>query len=219
MSVSGSITLSEAAGIRFLHFGTRVAQGAMIVNRPNALALTYSQDMMAWLMFVDPPAHITQLGLGAGSLAKFCLSNFRQTHVTAVEISQPVIDVAISSFHLPKNEARLSVVCGDAAVHIQTAADDLGGILLSDVFDAISAGPILDSPEFYADCERLVRGSGDRLGMAVFNLWGCEEFSKSFEKISFAFDRRVIQLDRLPAGNIIVLGLTGPPLSLSEKEI
>jgi spermidine synthase len=219
MPVSGSVTLSESGGIRFLHFGTRVAQGGMFIDRQNSLALAYSQDMMAWLMFADPPAQITQLGLGAGSLAKFSISNFRQTEVIAVEISQPVIDVAVSSFKLPQNETRLSVVCGDAAEYIKRFPQHAGTVLLSDVFDAISAGPILDSSEFYADCERFVRGSGESLGMAVFNLWGSEEFPKSVEKISHAFDRRVVQLDRLVAGNIIVIAFTGPALLVSEKSL
>jgi spermidine synthase len=219
MPVSGSITLSQTDGVQFLHFGTRVAQGAMIVAKPNALALTYSQDMMFWLMFVEPPALITQFGLGAGSLAKFCIANFRQTRVTAVELSSSVIDVAISSFHLPCDEPRLVVECADAAQFVKTPQVPSAGVLLSDVFDAISAGPVLDTPEYYADCERFVRGSGDSVGIAVFNLWGLGEFPRSLEKISTAFKGRVIQLDRLAAGNVIVAGFTGPPLSMSEKDL
>jgi spermidine synthase len=219
MSVSGSITLSQTDGVKFLHFGTRVAQGAMIVAKPNALALNYSQDMMFWLMFVDPPALITQFGLGAGSLAKFCLANFRQSRVTAVELSSAVIDVAAGSFCLPLNEPRLNVECADAARFVKTPQIPPAGVLLSDVFDAISAGPILDTPEYYADCERFVRGTGDTVGIAVFNLWGLGEFSQSLKKIETAFKGRVIQLDRLAAGNVIVGAFTGPPLAMSEKDL
>jgi spermidine synthase len=219
MPVSGSITLSEVAGIRYLHFGTRVAQGGMDMDRPNSLALTYSQDMMAWAMLSDPPEHITQLGLGAGSLAKFCLSNFRNAKVTAVEISRSVIDVAFDCFHLPKGEPRLTVECGDAASFVKQSSYPPSKLLLSDVFDAISEGPVLDSPEFYADCERFVRGSGESVGLAVFNLWGRGEFSSSLRKINAAFAGRVIQLDRLQAGNIIVMALTGPRIAISEKAL
>jgi spermidine synthase len=219
MPVNGSITLSQFDGVRFLHFGTRVAQGAMSIAKPNSLALSYSQDMMFWLMFADPPEKIVQFGLGAGSLAKFCLANFRQTCVTAVELSRVVIDVAVSSFQLPIHEPRLQIECTDAAAFVKESPCLSGGILLSDVFDAISAGPVLDTQEYYLDCERFVGGAEGQFGMAVFNLWGLGDFEQSLEKIRFAFKGKVILLDRLREGNVIVGAFTGPPLNLSEKQL
>ena len=66
------VTLSEQSGVRYLHFGTEWIQGAMRLRKPNGLELEYSRKMMSWLLFNRNPRVICQLGLGAGSLTKFC---------------------------------------------------------------------------------------------------------------------------------------------------
>ena len=65
------ISFSELDGIRYLHFGSPWVQGAMDIERPDELVLSYIQDMMAWLLFLEPPAQVLQLGLGAAALTKF----------------------------------------------------------------------------------------------------------------------------------------------------
>lgn len=79
-------SLSEADGIRYLHFGTEWVQGAMLIRDPARLVLEYTAQMMAWLLFLEPPREqsIGLLGLGAGSLARFCLKHTRSP-VTVVE--------------------------------------------------------------------------------------------------------------------------------------
>jgi len=61
------ISFSELDGIRYLHFGSPWVQGAMDIEHPDELVLSYIQDMMAWLLFADPPVHTTQTGPGGGS--------------------------------------------------------------------------------------------------------------------------------------------------------
>ena len=46
------VTLSEADGVRYLHFGTEWVQGAMRLRKPDALELEYAQQMMAWMLFL-----------------------------------------------------------------------------------------------------------------------------------------------------------------------
>jgi spermidine synthase len=217
VNVPGSITLTEQNGMRYLHFGTRVTQGAMSLSKPNSLILRSTQDMMFWLMFMDPPLHITQLGLGAGSMTKFCLTNFHDTQVHAVELNRAVIDVAESSFKLPIDNSRLTMNCADAALYVKSRNEHLSSILQSDIFDAVSLGPVLDTEAFYADCEKFVAGERESLGMAIFNLWDCKNFPSTLDKIKRAFNGRVVQLDRLTEGNVIVGAFTGPRLTLSEK--
>src|SRR3569833_1496163 len=52
------VTLSEQFGIRYLHFGTEWVQGAMRISKPDWVELEYAQQMMAWMLFIDQPAHI-----------------------------------------------------------------------------------------------------------------------------------------------------------------
>src|SRR5690554_5609087 len=49
-------TISEASGIRYLHFGSEWVQGAMRLRRPNDLIIAYTQQMMAWLLLLEPDA-------------------------------------------------------------------------------------------------------------------------------------------------------------------
>jgi spermidine synthase len=66
------VTLSEQDGVRFLHFGTEWVQGAMRIRKPDWPELEYAQQMMAWMLFIEQPRAIAQLGLGAATLTKFC---------------------------------------------------------------------------------------------------------------------------------------------------
>ena len=52
------ISFSELDGIRYLHFGSPWVQGAMDIKHPDELVLSYIQDMMAWLLFLEPPAQV-----------------------------------------------------------------------------------------------------------------------------------------------------------------
>ena len=85
------VTLSEQDGVRYLHFGTEWVQGAMRLRKPDWPELEYAQQMMAWMLFVDAPRTIVQLGLGAATLTKFCYRQFSEAEVTAVELNSSVI--------------------------------------------------------------------------------------------------------------------------------
>ena len=64
---AAGITLSEAAGVRYLHFGTEWVQGAMRIAQPYRLELEYQQQMMVPLLLLPRPRRILQLGLGAAA--------------------------------------------------------------------------------------------------------------------------------------------------------
>src|SRR5690606_849156 len=102
-------TLSEEGGIRYLHFGTAWVQGAMRVERPAELVLEYTRQMMAWLLFLEPPreACIGQLGLGAGSLTRFCLKH-TASPLAVAEWNPQVTMVCHMYFKLPASP-RLSI--------------------------------------------------------------------------------------------------------------
>src|SRR3954468_242592 len=76
---------------RFLHFDFGAIQSAMELSNPLRLALAYTRKMMAFLLFNASPRRILLLGLGGGSLAKFCYFNLPDASLTAVEVSEDVI--------------------------------------------------------------------------------------------------------------------------------
>src|SRR5580658_5839046 len=108
------VTISEMDGCRYLHFGTEWVQGAMRLRKPDWIELEYAQQMMAWMLFIDQPQSIVQLGLGSGALTKFCYRQFPQARVTAVELNPSVIAICESMFKLPPPDERLAVLEMDA---------------------------------------------------------------------------------------------------------
>ncbi|MBT9522799.1 MAG: spermidine synthase, partial [Dechloromonas sp.] len=57
---------------RFLYFNVRLMQSEMSLKAPHDLAIRYTQKMMAFLLFLPRPKRIVLIGLGGGSLIKFC---------------------------------------------------------------------------------------------------------------------------------------------------
>ena len=64
------VNFSDEDGVRYLHFGTPWIQGALRLDHPDAIEVEYVQQMMLWTLFMDNPAHICQLGLGAATLTR-----------------------------------------------------------------------------------------------------------------------------------------------------
>src|SRR3978361_2166288 len=103
------VTFSEEGGVRFLHFGTEWVQGAMRLRKPDHIELEYAQQMMAWLLFIETPKRIVQLGLGSAALTKFAHAFLKRAKVEAVELNPSVVIAARTMFELPNAAARLTV--------------------------------------------------------------------------------------------------------------
>lgn len=183
------VTLSEWGKVRSLHLGTEWIQGSMRMDAPDDIELEYVQRMMAWLLFVEPDSvsgrRAMQLGLGAGALTKFCVRRLRMAHTLVAEINPTVLAVCRSSFRLPADGPRLEVRLGDAAQLVR-AVDVLGGIdaLQVDLYDHRAAAPVLDSPDFYADCRSALSAEG----CMTVNLFGRDaSFERSLESMRAAF--------------------------------
>ncbi|MCX7275646.1 MAG: DNA-deoxyinosine glycosylase [Burkholderiales bacterium] len=211
-SVAVPINLSEFAGVRYLHFGTPWVQGAMLMAHPNLLVLDYIQRMMAWLLFLSPPAEILQLGLGAGSLTRFVHARLPPSRITVVEYSRDVIEVTRSFFALPADDARLQVHCDEAERFVaRPALAGRFGVIQVDLYDEEARGPAVDSEAFYRGCRRLLAEPG----ICVVNLFGSHRsFAPNRARLSAAFDGRLLELPANREGNRIVLAFAGPPLRI-----
>jgi spermidine synthase len=204
-AVAPNVTLSESDGLRYLHFGSIWVQGAMRIARPFALEIEYQQQMMAAALFVPRPAHIVQLGLGAGALAKFCWRHLPRSALTVIEISPEVIAAARRWFRLPPDDERLAVVEADAWAAVSDPRRRLfdgrrADWLQVDLYDAEAAGPVYDNLAFYAACRRLLAPGG----VAAINLFG-RSFEPSRRAIDAGFDGQWQVLPEADAGNRVVL--------------
>jgi spermidine synthase len=202
------VTLSEQDGVRYLHFGTEWVQGAMRIRKPDWPELEYAQQMMAWMLFLETPRAIAQLGLGAATLTKFCYRQFPQALVTAVELNPSVIAICGSMFKLPPDDEHLQVLEMDAMDFVLDDANHGAfDVLQCDLYDATARGPVLDTPEFYQACNACLADGG----VMTVNLFGDHpSFKKNIKAMRFAFDT-VICLPEVHDGNVVALCFRNKP--------
>lgn len=209
-------TLSEEGGVRYLHFDSDWIQGAMSVAHPSELVLSYTQQMMAWLLFLAPRArdHIGILGLGAGSLLRFVLKH-TSAQIATVERNRQVTAMCRAFFRLPTS-ARSSIDHEDAALWIaQPAQTDRFMVLMVDLYDASAEGPVCDSLEFYTDCYHAL----SEVGIMAVNLFGRHEsYARNIKHIAQAFDGRFLCLPEVDEGNTVVLAFKGPVLEVDRQQ-
>ncbi|WP_126282658.1 spermidine synthase [Burkholderia stagnalis] len=119
----------HAVSLHFDHFAT---QSFMSLGDPEKLALGYTRAMMGFLLLQPAPAHICMIGLGGGSLAKYCYRHLPGAAIDAVEISAEVIALR-DVFRIPADDARFRVVCADGADYV-TNEDIRTDVILLDAF-------------------------------------------------------------------------------------
>lgn len=210
-----TLAYSESGGVRYLHFGSPWIQGAMRLKKPFEIELEYVRNMMAWLLFMDPPAEILQLGLGAGALTRWTWKSLPDTATTVVERDEDVIGLCRQAFALPADDDRLAVVCDDGGAYVaRRAHHHRFGVVQVDVYDEDARGPVLDSEGFYRHCRRCIA----QPGMLVVNLFsGAGSLLEAkLERISRVFDGRMLVMPPVAAGNVIVLAFAGPPLRVTR---
>ena len=184
----------------------------MYLDRPTALVHEYIQRMMSWLLFVPPESvkdrRALQLGLGAGSLTKFCAKELRMA-TTAIELNPQVLVACRGWFKLPAETSRMQIVLADAAEEIQNPKWwGTVDALQVDLYDHDAAAPVLDSLPFYNHCRRLLTPEG----CMTVNLFGrASSFDRSVEKMAAAFGKDAIwSFKPTREGNTVVLAQHTP---------
>ncbi|HBH39485.1 MAG TPA: spermidine synthase [Curvibacter sp.] len=201
------VQFSDEGPIRHLHLDSIWIQGSMDTRDPTRLVHEYIERMMAWTLFVEPDTvpkrQALQLGLGAGSLTKFCAKVLRMK-TTAIELNPGVLHACRGWFKLPADTAKMQVILADAAEEIRKPPW-FGTVdaLQVDLYDREAAAPVLDSPEFYADCRGLLTDEG----CMTVNLFGrSSSYAKSVDKIAAVFGREAIWAFKpTREGNTVVL--------------
>ncbi len=217
MARKESLTLPEVnfcdeGPIRHLHLDSIWIQGSMLIDAPTVLVHEYIQRMMSWLLFVDPSTvtkrQALQLGLGAGSLTKFCHKMLRMK-TTAVELNPQVLAACRGWFKLPQDDSRLKVILADAEQEIkQPQWQGSVDALQVDLYDQEAAGPVLDSADFYADCRKVLTDDG----CMTVNLFGrSSSFQRSVDNMATAFgDDALWAFKATREGNTVVLAQRTP---------
>ena len=181
---------------RTLEFAGGDIQSEMLLSAPDVLVLDYARAMMCFALFVPHPRHILMVGLGGGSLVKFCHRHFARTRITVLEISAEVIALR-EAFRVPPDDARLRVVHADAAEFIRAVPGSFD-VILVDGFDAAGMPAALGSAAFYNDCRRALLDGG----VLVANVLSYDPAHDAIvERIGAAFHEQVCEFPGIAGNN------------------
>jgi len=184
---------------RFLYFNVRLMQSEMSLKAPNDLAIRYTQKMMAFLLFQPRPKRIALIGLGGGSLIKFCYYRLPGTQLTAIELDPEVIAFR-DTFMVPPDDARLQVLQADGAEYLENTEKGID-VLLVDAFDKTGFAPSLANREFFENAFAKLSGNG----VLVINLAGEKEtYAGLIGEAMHVFDDQVIVVSVPDDGNHVL---------------
>jgi spermidine synthase len=198
----------EDGAARSLHFTLGELQSRMLMRRPWYLEVDYTRTMMGFLLFHSAPAHIGMIGLGGGSLAKFCYRQLPACRITVLEINPHVIALR-REFQVPDDDDRFQVIAADGALYLQTETPGFD-VLLVDGFDQQGQPAALCSQRFYGDC--LAALSAD--GVLVVNLhYDHPDYPVLADRIRRSFGGNAVEVIAAEKSNSIVFASRGQAIS------
>jgi spermidine synthase len=200
--------VQDSGASKSLHFTHGELQSMMLTDDPWRLELDYTRTMMGFLLFNPAPAHIGMIGLGGGSLVKFCHCHLQASRMTVLEINPHVIALR-HEFQVPDDDERLTVIAADGALFLQTETPAFD-VLLVDGFDHDGQPAALCSQRFYDDCLAALAPDG----LLVVNLhYQHPDYPLLVERIRRSFGGNAVEIVVEEKTNSIVLASKGQPIS------
>jgi spermidine synthase len=198
---------------RRMHFSNEATQSAMLFSDPDALISPYTRKMMAFLLFNPNPRHIVMIGLGGGSLAKFCYRHLPRSQITVVEIDEDVIALR-DEFRIPHDDDRFRVVLDDGVRYVERSEEPMD-VLLIDAFDADGIAPSLASADFYSSAARQLTENGT----LVMNFWGpCERYVDNLAHARAAFGDSMLLVPVAGDANVLLFAFKRtPPQAITDE--
>jgi spermidine synthase len=192
-----------------LHFSISEIQSRMLLADPYLLDLEYTRTMMGFVLFNPKPERIAMLGLGGGSLAKFCYRHLPHARIEVVEINPHVIALR-DEFLVPADDQRFHVMRIDGARFVRDCPERFD-VLMVDGFDDQGQAPQLASQSFYDDCRDALRPGA----VVVVNLHqGHRHHDRHVERIRRSFDGEMLLVDDGEGCNSVVFACKDGPLRL-----
>ena len=192
-----------------LHFTLGEIQSSMHVDRPDELQIDYTLTMTGFLLLNPRPRKLAMIGLGGGSLVKFCHRHLCAARMTVVENNPGVIALR-KEFGVPDDDDRLSVLENDGALFVRTVSGALD-VLLVDGFDHTGQPEQLCSQAFYDDCFRALAAGG----VMVANLHADHpEHDLITARIARSFKGNAMQVLSAEKSNCVVFAGRRRPVSL-----
>lgn len=184
-----------------MHFDILAIQSRMRRHDPYSLELDYTRTMMGFLLFAPQPERILMIGLGGGSLPKYCHRHLEGADVTVVEINPHVIAMR-EAFHVPPDGERFRVVHADGARFVDRAARlaHRYDVVLVDGFNYDGQPEELCTREFYDRCRAVLEPAG----LLVANLHATEPAcGEIIARMAASFDGALHRVSADDGGNCI----------------
>src|SRR5690606_2717242 len=92
----GRLQAIEIGRKRYLAYGPAlrfVYQSAFDLDRPDELVAPYTRLMMLGVVYADPCRRVAQIGVGAGSMARYAVRTFTSVDVHAVDIDRNALEL------------------------------------------------------------------------------------------------------------------------------
>ncbi|WP_227869577.1 spermine/spermidine synthase domain-containing protein [Undibacterium parvum] len=196
----------DEGNLRYMYFNLKSVQSAMKINAPDELVCGYTRGMMAFLMANPAPQHILMIGLGGGSLLKFCYRHLPDCRITVLEIDADVIALR-DQFMVPADDARLQIIHADAIEYLaninanNNANVSQFDVILLDGFSIEGLVQELNSTSFYASCYAALSAQG----CLVVNMWGKRKFLlPALTALRTQFEQNVWWCRSLDSYNLLV---------------
>jgi len=204
----------ESRRFKSMHFDHASTQSLMDIQAPMKLVVDYTKSIMGFLFFQPKPKNIAMIGLGGGSIAKYCHHHLSQSHFLAIENNPKVIALR-NQFHIPENDSRFELKEADGAEFIKDA-DNQFDVLIVDGFDKHGQPSQLCSKTFYDNCFKALTPDG----ILVINLCGEVENNRQYQDLvneSFQNDSVMI-LERTHV-NQVLFACKGNLLTASIEDL
>lgn len=199
---SGKPYVTERDGVLALNFDALSVQSEMYIDRPDELVLAYTRAMMSFLLLQPAPKRIAMIGLGGGSIAKYCYRYVPSSEIRVVEISSEVIALR-NEFAIPADDARFAVLSGDGVAWVAETTWQ-PDVLILDGFEAGGLPEQLSSQHFYDHCFLSLAEHG----VLAVNLWGgYPHYEDYLARIQNSFSSQVVVIDPDESVNKIVLAV------------
>ncbi|MBL8413255.1 MAG: fused MFS/spermidine synthase [Propionivibrio sp.] len=212
--VTDTPLVHEDQGELSLHFGFPTIQSRMLKADPARLVLDYTRTMMGFLLFQPRPERIAMIGLGGGSLAKYCRLKLPDSDFTAIEISPEVIALR-KAFAVPEDGSRFRIVCADGADFMRRKIETFD-VLLLDGFDSGGQPGQLCTSAFYDHCHAALRAGG----IFVVNLCADDPACSShIARIDESFYGKTLVVEADEGENKIVFSCKGASFPPTFKEL
>ncbi len=177
-------------------------QSEMRLDNPYELVSEYTRKMMGFLVLRPRPERVLIVGLGGGSLVKYCHRYLPSARVTTVEIDADVIALR-SQFFIPPDDERLQVVHADGAEHVAAMVErgERTDAILVDAYDHTGIAKAVVEPSFIENAKQALGARGVFVMNLVAELGDCK---KHVETIRRVFGDPVLVIAMQCGGNFVV---------------